>query len=227
VVPLPLAVASYTRAMRLKCAAFMGVIAFSLVSCNARRHPAVSVPQPNAPQQREAFLDLEPGWRIRTVTPQFKSGGYKASFSQATSEGNNVTLTLDDDFIGYETAYYLVKRRGRKGVRIRFDAADFTRDGSTSARERPAVSLFQPIERFRHIRLIYLERASVAEHDLALVGSNTPEALETLTAAVRNEPDQACIAAQASACSWVPVGIAVRAEKLTDQGGAPVWAPVR
>ena len=63
------------------------------------------------------------------------------------------------DFLGYETAYYAVRARGR-GVRIEFSGAEMSQDGKTTLQPKPVAHLFQLPRNARYVRLIYLLRTS-------------------------------------------------------------------
>jgi len=112
------------------------------------------------------YIDLEPGWRLRVVTPILKDGGYVVK-----TQGE----TVEPGFLGYEVSFQL-----------------------------PAGS--------RYARLIYLLRASGADHEMAVVAARRREALDPFTAAVRADPE-ACRAGRSAWCAWIPNGIAVTPER--------------
>lgn len=126
---------------------FCLALASLLNGCAARHAPVpVAAVQPIGP----SYIDLEPGWRLRVVTPILKSGGYRLQTTGETSGGNTVTLSVGDDFLGYETAYYAVE--ARHGVE--FVSAETTRDGHTTPQPRPVAHLFQLPRGVRHVRLM-------------------------------------------------------------------------
>src|ERR1035438_2363086 len=136
-------------------------LASLLAACTARHtHAPVAAVQPIGP----SYIDLEPGWRLRVVTPILKSGGYRLKPTGETSGGNTVTLSVGDDFLGYEVAYYAVKARNG----VEFVSAETTRDGRTTPQPQPVAHLFQLPRGVRHVRLIYLVRVSQADHDMAV-----------------------------------------------------------
>jgi len=49
------------------------------------------------------YIDLEPGWRLRVVTPILKDGGYVVK-----TQGE----TVEPGFLGYEVSFYDVRARG-------------------------------------------------------------------------------------------------------------------
>lgn len=173
-----------------------------------------------------AFIDLEPGWRLRVITPLLKSGGYLPQAANEQTTGNTITYSAGGDFLGYETAYYQVARRGHSGVRIRFSSAAVTTDSGTTPQPRPVAPLFDLPQSARHVRLIYLQRASQADHNMALVASNQMSSLERLTGRVLLSPS-ACLTDRFDYCSWIPAGIAVRPEKSTVANGLKEWISAR
>jgi hypothetical protein len=176
---------------------------------------------PRAPDT--SYIDLEPDWRLRVVTPLLKSGGHELSLSQSEQRGAEVTIKTNADFIGYETAYYAIKPRFGHGVAIQFASAQVTKDGQTSAEVRPAVVLFQIPRSMRHVRLVYLERASESDHNMAVIAARRLQQVAALTRAVQTNPATACQSSTDAYCAWIPAGIAVRPEMRR----AEEWAPVR
>jgi len=195
-------------------------LAFLLTGCAARhaRGPAAAVPP-----MSHGYIDLEPGWRLRVVTPLLKSGGYRLTFSDETTSGNTITLTAGDDFLGYEVAYYGVKPR--HGLDLL--SAETTRDGHSTPQPEPVAHLFRLPRGVRHVRLIYLVRASPADHDMAVAAANDMEALETLTRRVLANPMDDCHAGDGAFCAWIPAGIAVVPQVRRTINGAEEWVPAR
>jgi len=195
-------------------------LASLLTGCAARhaRAPAAMV-QPVGP----SYIDLEPGWRLRVVTPILKSGGYRLKPTGETSGGNTVTLSVGDDFLGYETAYYAVKARHA----VEFVSAETTRDGRTTPQPQPVAHLFQLPRGIRHVRLIYLVRVSQADHDMAVAAAKDMPALEALTRRLEANPAEACHDGQGAFCAWIPEGIAVVPQLHKTISGAVAWVPAR
>jgi hypothetical protein len=169
-------------------------------------------------------VDLQPGWRIRVVTPVLKSGRYVADFKQTSSTSAAVELSAGDDFVGYETSYYRVSRAAQSGVYIEFMSSTVTIEGKESQKSQPIVRLFRIPREAQHVRLIFLTRVSRADHDQAILGAAKSDELDRLTELVeadaancRPQPDNAY-------CEWIPEGIAVRAEK-PDPAHRRNWIP--
>ncbi len=56
-----------------------------------------------------SYVDLQPGWLVRVITPILKSGNFKVQLHETAGSGNSRVLTTGDDFLGFETSYYAVK----------------------------------------------------------------------------------------------------------------------
>jgi hypothetical protein len=173
------------------------------------------------------YIDLQPGWRLRVVTPILKSGGYQLRAAGQQISGNNITLSTEADFLGYELAYYAVRSRNGAGVRVEFVSAEIIKEGNTSAQSRPLAPLFQLPHSARYVRLIFLTRISRADHDMALVAARESDALDALTRGVLADPTEACKIETRTYCAWIPQGIAVAPELQRMTNGMGQWIPAR
>jgi hypothetical protein len=201
------------------------LLAVLLTGCAAPKKPIAS--QPAAALSPDAgYIDLQPGWRLRVITPLLKSGGYRVRLSEEKTEGSNLTLKVDSDFIGHETSYYDV-RQTRSGLRVAFRSAEVTTDGKTKVQSKPAAALFQLPRNSRHVRLLFLRRVSTADHDMAVIGARNTVALAAATERIQSVPDGGCKQVSRATCSFVPSGIAVRAEMQRTDNGTGVWVPAR
>lgn len=191
--------------------------------------PSIAPAEPEAPSAGRDLgpdhLDLEPGWRLRVITPLLRSGGYELRTTTQQTDANTFTITVDDDFLGYETAFYAVEPRRGGGVRIDFRSAEVTYEDQTIRRPRPQVRLFQLPRGARFVRLVWLIRASDADHDMAIVAADNMQDLALLTGEVRTSPTNACQSSSRGFCRWIPAGIAVRPEKPPRMGSGEDWAP--
>lgn len=191
---------------------------FAGCSTHHARAPAAAAITPAS----SSYIDLEPGWRLRVVTPILKSGGYRLGAADLQVSGDTVTLSAGPDFLGYELAYYAVKARG-----VEFLSAQITRDGQTAPQPRPVARLFQLPRGVRHVRLIYLIRVSQADHDMAVAAAKDMNALDALTRRVMANPADGCKTERGAVCSWIPAGIAATPEVRVMVGGAEHWVPAR
>jgi hypothetical protein len=187
----------------------MILICLAAAGCRHGKAPATTAaPRPNP----SVYVDLQPGWRLRVITPLLAGGGYQVKGRQS-QEGNTITLETRNDFLGFETAYYTIGA----GLKVEFANAEVTRDGQTAPQAKPVHPLFAMRRGMKLMRLVFLERGSSATHDMAVLTARNLATLEDLTAKVRAQPAQGCNAN----CEWVPAGIAVRAEKRKDG----IWVP--
>jgi hypothetical protein len=193
-----------------------------LSSC-APRSTGVPI-SPASASLQVPYIDLRPGWRLHVVTPLTKSGSYQLGPAQQRQDAGTLSVTAEDDFLGYETSFYSVQPRGRSGVRITFTSAEETKNGVTSAEAARRVRLFELSPRAKYVRLLYLARVSRSDHDMAVVAASKQELLAAKTVEVQANP-QACQNVEQTFCSWIPAGIAVRAE-MKSADGSQSWTPV-
>jgi hypothetical protein len=189
------------------------MLAVGLIGCAPRRAPVpvAAAPKATASPLVPQYLDLKPG-ELRVVTPLLKSGGYQLRLTEQRQNGNAVTFSAGSDFLGYETARYVVRRLDGERMRIELKSVEVTREGVTSPRARPVEPLFRLPRGTRHVRLIYLVRVSQTDHDMAVVAARDEHTLEAATREVLRNP-AACRERWSGNCSWVPNGIAVRVER--------------
>jgi hypothetical protein len=176
------------------------------------------------PVADRSYVDLQPGWRIRTVTPILKSGKYKPELIETADAGGSVGLSAGGGFIGYETSYYAVTSGQGPGVGIEFVSAETTIDGKTSRKPQPLLRLFDFSVNARYVRIIFLMRVSAADHNQAILAAGRPDNLNRLTQQVEADPAANCRSQGETQCVWVPEGIAVRPEKR-DPAHPKNWIP--
>lgn len=178
---------------------------------------------PVPPLKSSDYIDIPGGWRLTAVTPILKSGGYVLKPLAQQTSGNTVTLSTDADFVGYEVAHYASIDQKRGWVRVEFRSAEVSKGGKTEAQLQPIVPLFQPARRPQYLRLIYLVRASQADHNMAVMAAARLGALDELTRQVLGNPAKGCKTSRHEACWWIPEGIAVRPEALRTVNGVEKW----
>jgi hypothetical protein len=190
-----------------------------LVACAAHR------PEP-APRifVDRSYVDLQPGWRIRVVTPVLKSGGYKVTTEEVKGSDGTVQLRTGADFVGYEVDYYSVEAARAGGVVIRFVSAELRTNGSKRTKKaEPLVPLFTLPVDASYVRLLFLTRVSPTEHDEATLGASSIANLDLLTNKVETNPAENCKTQAEGTCSWIPEGISVQPEKKNVESKA--WTP--
>jgi hypothetical protein len=171
-----------------------------------------------------SYVDLEPGWRIRVVSPILKSATFKVQTEEAPTSGATIALKTTDDFVGFETDYYAVNAPNGHGSLIEFSSAEVKRNGRRIKRPQPLLPLFEFPERVHYVRLLFLTRVSKTEHDQAILGASSLAELDTLTRRVEASPVENCKMQPEGICSWVPSGISVQPEKRTAETGK-TWIP--
>src|ERR1035441_5502127 len=108
-----------------------------------------------------SYIDLQPGWRIKVVVPIIESGGFKVRTEELRNSDGTVSMQTDRGFLGYETDYYRVNRRGNGRPFVSFESAEFTdTNGKKTRKPKPVLSLFEFPENIGYVRLLFLTRVS-------------------------------------------------------------------
>jgi len=196
------------------------VLATALLGCAARAPR--SQPQPVIDR---SYVDLQPGWRIRTVSPILRSPISKLEIKETKLAGGGVAYAAGNDLLGYETSFYAVTRGKDSGVAIAFVSSEVTIDGKTSSQSHPKLSLFEFPTWTRYVRLVFLTRISSADHNQAVLAASSLADLDKLTQRVEDDPSSACVSQAETYCVWVPQGSAVRPEER-DPANRRNWVPV-
>jgi hypothetical protein len=196
-------------------------LGITVVGAGCVRHVPPVEPVPAAVR---TYVDLQPGWRIRVVTPVLRSGKYMADLRAMPSSAGAIGLSAGDDFVGYETSFYRVSPTAQSDLSIEFVSSTVTIEGKVSQKQQPIVRLFQMPAAARHARLVFLTRVSGADHNQAILAAAELDELDRLTKLVEADPTTNCRSQDNSYCEWVPEGIAVSAEKL-DPAHRRNWIP--
>jgi hypothetical protein len=197
--------------------ALLGICLVALSGCGKRSVPTPALPA--AAAIPNDYVDLEAGWRLRALIPLLKSGGFRPTM---TEQQTVISLNIRGDFIGYETAYYMITPQRQAGVWIQFQSAVVTKDGNTVPEQQAPPSLSMPPRKMKYARLIYLVRVSQTDHDMALIASRRKEILNASTRRVQSDP-VACRSDDTVFCTWIPAGIAVRPERQPSVDST--WVP--
>lgn len=186
------------------------VLAMALVlgGCATKRQPAPPAPKLMGP----SYVDLQPGMRVRVITPLLKSGGFVLKPVEQSEEGRTITLKAGDEFQGYETAYYTLGPTSR----VVLTAVSMNREGEVSRTQKSIAPRMRVPRRMRHVRLLYTLKVSDADHNMAVLGARDMARMAALTQAVQAQPATACKSNRNEYCEWIPAGVAVRVEQAEE-----------
>jgi hypothetical protein len=184
----------------------------ALTSCIRREGPHPSPADLRSSSAERGYIDLQAGWNVQVVFPKLRSGGYVLpSMQQESVGGSTIEMRTDQEFIGYEKDFYKVESQRDGGIEVRFSHAEVWEKGRMRRQSQPGLLLFPRNQDPRYIRLVYLETASAADHDMAIISAAHPEILDTSTQAVILHAE--CRPDGSATCIWVPKGVAVDPEK--------------
>ena len=192
---------------------------------NTAKAPASTpVPQPGT------YVDLQPQWRLRVVTPILKSGRYVLETLGTETDGKTVTVDTGGDFPGirdrilYRAASpwrWCPDRLHRRRSHPK------RRDRTSGQIDCASVSLAA----WRSICAADLSHSGEPGGPrYGRGGGSLHGQAERSDVAVRRSPASACHDNRDSrdgSCSWVPQGIAVRPEVERTAGGVATWGPAR
>ncbi len=171
------------------------VLAAPLLFTNGCTRRAITA-RPNAGQARnDSFLDLTPGGRLRIVMPVLKPGTSSVVTGQGTQNGNTIVLSATN-LLGYSSSYYAIEGRSKNRIKLRFALEEVTKDGVTKTETEPPQLPFALPQKTGHIRLIYLLRSSVSDHNMAIVAAAKQELLSTFTEQVQADPSRCAVTKQ-------------------------------
>ena len=193
--------------------------------------PRVAIPSTPVNAASPDWVDLEPGWRVRVITPVLSSGGYLVKTEPAPGQDvdadasraitGEITLSTGTGFTGYEVSLYSVKPRQGGGVYVIFNSAEIHKQGQVIRSRQPIQPLFQLPRETRWVRILHLARGS-HDYDSALLATTRRDTLEALTRQVQSDPS-ACKAAGDAFCFRIPPGIAAIAESRRDGQAKGPW----
>jgi hypothetical protein len=198
-------------------------LAGTLAGCAGREPPRISR---NAaqPQTDHEYVDLQPGWRIKVVTPILRSGKFIVDEQAVEQKGSETIIKAGADFVGYEISRYSVRPHPGGGVFIRFSSAEAVRDGKPAKESRPLVPLFDLPADTPFLRLFFLTRVSKADHDQGILAASSLQQLNKATQNLEADPEKNCVREGETFCFWIPRGIAVQPEKR-DPANRKDWLP--
>lgn len=212
------------------------VVAFLMAACTPRE---VHVPPQPTPARSMYWIDLQPGWRVRVVTPVIKSDGHFVEglpvFSSAgpgpsgqpsggTTNGATITLKTGKNFVGYEISLYAVKPPRAGGVRVVFGTAAIHQGEKETVRWHPIVPVFRLPRNDAFIRVLHLAWGMHGNHEAAILAANRRGLLDEVTKQVQYHVD-ACRNTADTHCFWIPTGMAVIPEQRDGAGTNGQWVP--
>lgn len=181
----------------------------TLVLAACARHEVAVPTAPATAPRNNSYSDLESGSTLKIVMPLLKSGGFRSDWRAQQVNPNTFEIRAGD-LLGYTTIQYAITgRHGR--VLLNFITAAETKDGKTTPLSDPPRLPFALPHGPQFVRLVYLVRVSRADHNMAIVAAKHLDRLNAFTARLIENPGT-CQATAAVSCSWVPAGVAVRAE---------------
>jgi hypothetical protein len=187
-----------------------------LLVCLACSRHKIHAPQAvNAPARDNSYTDLKGGCRLSILIPLTKSGATRPTLSAQQNDASTISLSAAD-LMGYEMAHYAISGRQNGAVRLKFMSAEKTKEGKTAPEPNAPRLPFALPRGSEHIRLIYLVRASQADHNMAIVASKHLDALNAFTKELKQDPG-ICARNDEVVCSWVPAGIAVRQDPALNE----------
>jgi hypothetical protein len=220
---------------RLSLAVIVFVV-FLMAACTPHE---VHVPTQPAPARSMYWIDLQPGWRVRVVTPIIKSDGHfveglpvlrssgTGGSSQApggTTHAATITLKTGKNFVGYEISLYDVKPRRAGGVQVVFRTAAIHQGKKETVRSQPIVPVFRLPRNDTFIRVLHLSWGMHGNHEAAILAANRRGLLDEVTKQVQYDID-ACRSTGDTYCFWVPAGLAVIPERRDGPGTNGQWVP--
>lgn len=209
-------------------------ITILLASCAPHR---THLPTQSAPAHSMQWIDLQPGWRVRVVTPIVKSGGYLPRLEpmarNATSQENAqsprgsagpavLPLKTGKGFMGFEVSMYRVKARRGGGIHVAFVSAVINRRGKKISARYPILPLFRLPRNDRFVRVLHLAWTIQGSHDAAILAAKRRGSLDVFSRKVEFHPS-ACVDSPEASCSWVPAGVAVIPEYKKHLNGKMRW----
>ena len=164
---------------------FVAVFVLSALAACSRK--VVNKPPTPDIAPENAYFDLQPGSKLRIVLP----------------------LKSDQAQPSFEIAHYAIAgHRGRR-VQLEFLSAEIANNGRMVSEPHAPILPFGFLDKPAYIRLLYLQRLSEADHNMAVLAADRMTILEEATKQIRADPAR-CTTADKIFCSWVPPRVAVR-----------------
>jgi len=126
------------------------------------------------------YIDLRDGMHLKVVAPAMPaSGEISTNVVSAVQESeSSITLTIESNVRGWETAYYVVERQGKDGsLALRFLDGESQIDGQRRALPAPQRARLDVPGGFPLHRLVFRQAESEADRDPGLIAAATPQGL--------------------------------------------------
>ena len=131
------------------------------------------------------YIDLREGMHLKVVAPAVPDDGEISTnvVSAVQNSNSSLTLTIESNVKGWETAYYVVERDGKDGVlSLRFLEGESQIDGQSRALSEPKRARLDLPGGFPLHRLVFRQGESDADRDPGLIAASTEQGLkEALT----------------------------------------------
>lgn len=178
------------------------------------------------------YIDLRDGMHLKVVAPAMPaSGEISTNVVSAVQESeSSITLTVESNVTGWETAYYVVERRGNDGaLALRFLEGESQIDGESRTLPAPERARVDAPTRFPLLRLVFRQGESEADRSAGLIAASTPQALaQALTHLERScegppPGDFGCLRITGGLGINAVVGVSANGRMCYFPLGTPLW----
>lgn len=176
-----------------------------------------------------AALDFEPRFLLKVTGPLLNAGVTDLKVEAAIPERPGpIEVRLSGGLVGYETSYYRIVPSVPSGVTLALQSVEQNRHGKVSAALKPEGFQLQIPPKARHLRLLFLRRASASDRDITLIGAETLTAINRMTQRMQAAPDALaqCKEESEGYCVPIPKLCALNLELLVEANGREVSVPV-
>ncbi len=178
------------------------------------------------------YIDLRDGLHLKVVAPAMPPGSEISTnvVSAVQESESSITLTVESNVTGWETAYYLVERRGNDDtLAFRFLEGESQIKGQRRTLPAPERARVDVPTRFPLFRLVFRQGESEADRSAGLIAASTPQALaQALTHLERScegpsAGDFACLSITGGVAINAVVGVSANGRMRYFPLGTPLW----
>lgn len=126
------------------------------------------------------YIDLRDGMHLKVVAPALPASEEVSTnvVSAVRNSESSITLTIESNVRGWETAYYAVERQGKNGsLSLRFLEGESRIDGQRRALPAPQRARVDLPGGFPLHRLVFRQAESEADRDPGFIAAATPRGL--------------------------------------------------